>query len=198
MPTRRSAVDPAGTPTPTKQKTAKRRKVDWDAVERDYRTGKFTLRELADKHGCSHTAVAKHIKDGGWTQDLSEHIRQATNAKLTQALVSKEVAGNLLEVSKTIDAAAALNARIIEKHRTRLDRLARDADAAREKLLAMTDMVVDVREAGALVSAIESAVRTEKILIEKERQSYRLDEDDGKPQGDVPSIRVEYVGVKND
>ena len=42
------------------------KRTDWKAVERDYLTRKFTNRELAAKHGCSHTQVSRRAKRGGW------------------------------------------------------------------------------------------------------------------------------------
>lgn len=95
----------------------KRRRADWDAVERDYRTGKFTLRELGDKYGVSHQAIGKHVKEDGWTQDLSAAIKQATNARLVDDLVAKEVAKSGQAVANTILAAADLNKQVILSHR---------------------------------------------------------------------------------
>lgn len=42
------------------------KRTDWKAVERDYLTGKYTSRELAAMHGCSHTQVSRRAKLGGW------------------------------------------------------------------------------------------------------------------------------------
>jgi len=42
------------------------KRTDWKAVERDYLTGKYTSRELAAMHGCSHTQVGRRAKLGGW------------------------------------------------------------------------------------------------------------------------------------
>lgn len=103
--------------TPATQPPVKRQRTDWDAVERDYRTGKFTLRELAAKYGVSHQAIAKQAKANGWTQDLSIAIKQATNAKLVDDLVAKEVARSGQAVANTILAAADLNKQVILGHR---------------------------------------------------------------------------------
>lgn len=92
-------------------------KPDWQAIERDYRTAKFTLRELATKHGPSHQAIAKRAKKHQWTQDLAVAIKQATNAKLVAALVDKEVAAGGQEVANTVLAAAELNKQVILQHR---------------------------------------------------------------------------------
>lgn len=162
---------------PGGQESNRRKPVDWDAVARDYRLGQFTLREMAHKHGCSHQAIAKRAKEHGWTQDLGEQIRQATNAKLVAKLVNQRVASGGQEIANVVLAAAEIKAAVVMRHRSRLEVLARDADAARAKLLQMMESVADVKEAGALVSAVESAVRTEKILIEQERKSHQLDND---------------------
>jgi hypothetical protein len=100
-------------------KTAAKKKprVDWDAVERDYRTGKFTLRELAAKYGCSHQAINLQAKKNGWTQDLSLAIKQATNALLVDELVAKEVDKTGQALASTVLVAAEVNKRVILGHR---------------------------------------------------------------------------------
>ena len=103
--------------------SANRKRVDWEAVERDFRTGKFTQRELADKYGVTHGAVGKRARDHGWQKDLTAEIRQATNAKLVQELVSKEVAKGSQEVSNTVLAAAEINKNVILAHRDGLNRI---------------------------------------------------------------------------
>lgn len=103
----------------------KRRKVDYEALERDYRTGKFTLRELAEKHNLSHQAIAKRAKTQGWTQDLGEQIRQATSAKLVANLVNQEVARSGQAVANTVLVAAEINTQVILGHRKGLNRITR-------------------------------------------------------------------------
>lgn len=101
----------------TSTASPKAKRADWDAIERDYRTAKFTLRELASKHGVSHQAIAKRSKVNAWTQDLSIAIRQATNAKLVDELVAKEVASGGQEVANVVLIAAEVNTQVILGHR---------------------------------------------------------------------------------
>jgi hypothetical protein len=41
---------------------------DWIAVERDYRAGQLSLRQLAAKHRCSHSGVANKARRENWTR----------------------------------------------------------------------------------------------------------------------------------
>jgi hypothetical protein len=102
----------ASAPVPEKKK-----RTDWEAVERDYRTGQFTLRELEAKHGADNGLISRKAKKDGWSQDLSKAIKAATNAKLVEELVSKEISNSQQKVSNTVLAAAELNKEVILGHR---------------------------------------------------------------------------------
>jgi len=47
----------------------RRRDIDWKAVERDYRVGILSLRQLAERHGCSHSAIANRATAAGWRRE---------------------------------------------------------------------------------------------------------------------------------
>lgn len=118
MTAKKTAQKPTKTPPKGKAAPVKPR-TDWEAVERDYRTGKFTLRELATKYECTHQAIGNQIKRHKWTQDLSLAIKQATDAKLVNELVAKS--GQ--DVANTVQAAAELNKQVILSHRAGLKRI---------------------------------------------------------------------------
>ena len=96
---------------------AKKHRTDWAAVERDYRTGKFTLRELEAKHGAFNSSIARKAKKSGWTQDLTLAIKQATHAKLTEAMVGEMASDGAQNDSATVLAAAEINKQVILGHR---------------------------------------------------------------------------------
>jgi hypothetical protein len=54
---------------PSKSSWRQRRDIDWNAIECDYRTGSLSLRELAVKHGCSHSAIANFAGRHGWARN---------------------------------------------------------------------------------------------------------------------------------
>ena len=60
-----------GRPGGARQRLYRRRDIDWNAVERDYRSGAFSLRELAERHRCSHSAIANFAGRHGWTRNPS-------------------------------------------------------------------------------------------------------------------------------
>ena len=47
------------------------REIDWVAIERDYRSGSFSLRELAERHRCSHSAIANFAGRHGWMRNCA-------------------------------------------------------------------------------------------------------------------------------
>jgi hypothetical protein len=99
-------------------------RADWEAIERDYRTGRFTLRELEAKHGAFNSSIARKAKRDGWTQDLSIAIKQATHAKLTEALVSSAASDGAQKDSSAVLVAAEVNKQVILGHRKGLQELA--------------------------------------------------------------------------
>lgn len=198
------------TPTPPSKagkaagKATTRRKTDWDAVERDYRTGKFTLRELADKYGVTHGAIGQQSRKNGWEKDLTEEIRQATNARLVSELVSNEVSKTTQAVSNTVLAAAEVNARVILGHRTGLQRitniknmmlnqieqaaaqlpdLAEVIEMARNPDENGMDRVNDaLRKAlgrGALVDDLKKLTEVDAQVRKGEREAFQIDADTG-------------------
>jgi hypothetical protein len=117
----------AKTTTPT----ARRPKADWEAIERDYRTGTWSDHELAEKHGhvVTRQAISKRAKEKGWTKDLTAVVRQATRAKVIADQVAErvatrvaEVAGNVADSSQkatvdVVDAVAEIRASLIKRHK---------------------------------------------------------------------------------
>ncbi len=192
-----------------------RRKTDWDAVERDYRTGKFTQRELADKYGVTHGAVGKQAREHGWKKDLTEEIRRATNAKLTEQLVSSEVAKGSQQVANTVAAAAEVNTRVILGHRAGLQAITNvkrtllaQIEQAASLLPDLAEVIEMVRQPddngmdrandalrkamsrSALVDDLKKLADVDEKVRKGEREAFALDEDPDKrkPEDDRPKL----------
>jgi DNA-binding MurR/RpiR family transcriptional regulator len=144
---------------------ARRSNIDWDAIERDYRIGKLTLREMAAKHGVAESSVSLKAKQLGWTRDLTETVKQATKAALIEASKrrAEEIGVELGEKSAretegAIKAAVSENVAIVMSHRRRLGELAAAVDEAKAKLLELGPQALDVREAAVFVQAVGNLV----------------------------------------
>ena len=129
-----------------------KQRADWDAIERDYRTGKFTLRELADKHGVTHTTISRKAEKLQWSKDLSEAIRQATNTKLVQQAVQQQCTSAHQNATEVVLVAAEVNTQVILGHRAGLKRitgiktkLLEQIEQAAENMADLADVIEMVR-----------------------------------------------------
>lgn len=141
MTSKKTAAAPAKSPAsaaPEPATRTKRKRVDKEAVERDYRLGKFTLRELGEKHGCDHALIARWVKRHGWTQDLSKAVKAATNARIIQETVTKAINAGQQVVTDTVLAAAELNAQVVMRHRARVEKAISVAERMLDELDATT------------------------------------------------------------
>jgi hypothetical protein len=123
-----------------------KRKADWEAVERDYRTGQYTLRELEAKHGPNNATISRHAANHGWTQDLSVAIKQATNAKLIAAVVSEKCSDAQQSAANTVLAAAEVAKDVILGHRTGLKRITEVKRKLLEQIEQAAENMVDLAE----------------------------------------------------
>lgn len=48
--------------------------VDWELIEKEYRVGSKTIRQIAKDHCVSHTAVQKRASRGGWVREESPDL----------------------------------------------------------------------------------------------------------------------------
>lgn len=179
---------------------AGRNRYDWEAIARDYRTGQFTVRELALKHGPHHATISARMKADGVSPDLTREVRQATNAALMKADVAKLVETGVQSTVDAIAAAAEVNRQVIESHRSQLFTLRDTVAGMTSELMTVTGIQLkpDVRlsdvataanlEEGEVVALMSATSLPERVkiaeklantlarLIPLERQSRGLDE----------------------
>jgi len=97
-------------------------RVDWEAVERDYRGDVMTNRELARQYGCSEGAIRKKAKAEGWEKDLSEQVSAKVRNELVRTEVRTETPGTQKAPSvsnkEIVEHAAAIQVQVVREHRT--------------------------------------------------------------------------------
>ncbi|WP_448173405.1 hypothetical protein [Rhizobacter fulvus] len=176
------------------------RRIPWDAVERDYRTGAYTLRELQARHSVDNSSIARRMRQDRaidptrWAKDLTEAVRQATQDRLlreTIASTAEGAAATCQQTSRhqqvadeaTVNTVATENTRILLSHRRSLARLAVDADRLQE-FVAKTE-VADLASLGRAANALETLGRLRRMIIERERESFGIDAVSTKPLRDI-------------
>lgn len=100
-----------------------RRLTDWEAIERDYRAGLLSVREIGTLHGVSHTAINKRAKVEGWTRDLQAKIQAKAEAEVSKRQVSKQVSkAERATERQIVEANAEAIVRVRMGHRTHIGR----------------------------------------------------------------------------
>lgn len=113
-----------------------RTKPDWARIEAEYRTGRWTVREIAKRNNISHPAIILKAKQFGWVQDISDKVVHARHNKLAhQAVMDTQIAD-------TVEAVATQQADIVSQHKT----AASKARAVADKLLAEVDFTTEHRD----------------------------------------------------
>ena len=177
-------------------KKKKRGRYDRDAIEKVYRTGMFTDRQIAAQFGCSHTMVWKWVKKYGWLKDLSQQVRQRVKSKLV-AKVALEATE-----SEMVETAATIGAQVVELHRKDINAL-REVEAklieelnGTPKKLYITQYQGDIvsQEVGLTVAeraaAANNLANVQAKRIALERQAFNLDATEESPDGTIIHVHT--------
>ncbi|MDF2489437.1 MAG: hypothetical protein K0S77_2059 [Pseudomonas sp.] len=189
---------------------------DWEAIERAYRAGLLSIREIASAHEVSHTAINKRAKRDGWDRDLKAKIKAKADALVSKREVSTEVSSKQAETERQI---IELNAEVIANirmaHRGDISRGRRLTNKLLDELESLTEEQGTIKElieqlkdgdhedgeamADALalakkMSALPARTKTMrelaetlKTLVALERQAYDLDVKQGGSEEDTLS-----------
>lgn len=120
------------------------KQTDWEAIERAYRAGLLSVREIAAAHGITHGAINKRAKRDGWIRDLKAKIKAKADSLVSKSLVSTEVSTDTrLSERQEVDANARVIADIRMAHRG-------DITRAREMTNRLLDELSELTENRAL------------------------------------------------
>lgn len=141
-----------------------RQSADWTAVERDFRAGILSLRELGKLHGLNHVTIKKKADRLGWERSLAEKIHQKADALVLASATNsggantKANAANAVAERQTIEANASVIAEVRLRHRRDIAGLREVANSLTEEirlqcsdpslLKAMADMLRNPNEFG--------------------------------------------------
>lgn len=175
---------------------------DWEAIERDYRAGILSVREIASANGCTHGAINKRAKRDGWDRDLKAKIKAKADALVSKREVSTAVSTLAANTEREIiegNAEAIVNIRMA--HRADIRRSRGLTNKLLEELEQLTDHRDLAESLGEMMRSpdafgkdrlndlyhkiialpnrtkiMRELAETLKTLITLERQAYNLDE----------------------
>lgn len=81
VPKAKLAASSPATPKPAPSKPA-RLPVDFELVEKEYRLAKYSVRELAKRHGVGHQSILRRASKEGWTQDKAHEVNRRVAERL--------------------------------------------------------------------------------------------------------------------
>jgi len=183
---------------------------DWEAIERAYRAGVLSVREIASSCGVSHTAIQKRAKANGWERDLKAKIKAKADSLVAKREVATQVASKSVETEREIiEVNAEVIANIRMAHRGDISRGRRLANKLLDELEGLTDNRQLFEELGELLRSeddkgqdkrndlyqkiidlpgrsktMKEMAETLKTLITLERQAYDLDTKAGNSDAD--------------
>lgn len=181
---------------------AKRPPVDWEAVEREYRAGVRSLRDIAGEFGCAESAIRKRAGKEGWSRDIAAKVKQKSEELVRKAEVRNTVRTESaisereqIQASATMIADKVINQRIdIQRARSIVQKLWDAVDSelnhpaefskigemlrspdefGNDKLNEMYFAALGLPQQVKNVKLLADAL---KVLIELERKVLRIDE----------------------
>jgi hypothetical protein len=180
---------------------------DWEAVERDYRAGVLSIREIARQHDTKEGTIRSRAKARGWERDLTAQVRARAAEKLSRDHAGVHADARRVSDEEAIEHGANLIDGIVRLHRNDI-RSGREvaemmlaelrSECAHKDLLAelaeghVADTGADQQTANVIRRAVSLPGRASTLrdlaqsmqrLIALERQAFNVDDDDEGKKG---------------
>ncbi|MFZ6723325.1 hypothetical protein [Undibacterium sp. Ji49W] len=103
-------------------KATKKRSIDWESVERDYRAGVLSIREIARLNGISDGAIRKKATAQLWERDLTQKVQEQARAELVRGELGygEEHIPTAPSERQIVETAAATVVQVVREHRARI------------------------------------------------------------------------------
>ncbi len=178
----------------------KRPPVDWEAIEREYRAGQLSLREIGRQFGVTEGAIRKKAKAGAWTRPIADKVRAAVREKLVRNDGTQNgTQAPRADDAEIIEVASARGFEVQLSHRRDLEQLHGLKRVLADRLAATLHgepfdgpCLGDKESPGDL---LEKLSRITARLIPLERQAFNLDA--APPSAEFATFeRIEIVAVR--
>jgi hypothetical protein len=170
----------------TKAEAKEAQPIDWELVEKEFRAGQFSIREIAKRHEITDTTIHKRARRDGWTRELAHKIPAAVRERLARqdglqkGLHEGLHASHAMENRNLLDNATTVGADVVKLHRKDIAQLHEIKAILAKRLIAhLNNEELDGPCLGERETAgdlLEKLGRTTARLIPLERQAYSIDE----------------------
>lgn len=158
----------------------RKEKIDWEAIERDYRLGQLSVREIARRYEVEASTITRRAKKESWVRDFSDEVKARTRAGLIET-AKQQAQQHATESNEAlrdgVEVAVETNLRVLRQHQVGIRDNSGRLDKLTAKFDSLLELAADLNEMGKAASAFESMVRSQKTLVGLERQALNIDEE---------------------
>jgi len=144
-------------------KTKKRRAIDWQRIEIDYRSGLRTNVEIAAEHSIAESTIRKRAQTRSWTRDLSERVR--SKVRLDMLKVKRD--GPPISDEQIIEEASHQIRTVLESHVAKAGRVQEASMTLLELMMDNSD--ISIRESSQILRdcaiVLEKGINMERIAL---------------------------------
>lgn len=149
---------------------APRQPIDWEAIEREYRAGQLSVREIGRRYSVTDGAIRQRAKREKWPRDLSDQVREEVRSELLRSELRSESS------REAVRTAAARGVEIVRQHRAMLGKLFSDASRLQDEIGRLLGREIStMSEAELAARAMEILSRTVERQQKLERVAFSLD-----------------------
>jgi hypothetical protein len=163
--------------------------IDWEAVEREYRAGQISVKEIARANQITDTAIHKRARAYGWVRALADKVRANVREKLIRADGLRSGVQDSLQSGlrpqpapdeELVETASLRGLQVITSHRRDIEQL----NTLKRIILARLEEHLTTDSPGGPFAGsketpgdlVDKLSRVTARLIPLERQAYNLDE----------------------
>lgn len=188
--------------------TEKRPRADWEAIERDYRAGVLSIREVAKVYGVSEGAIRKRANKEAWARDLSTKVQNEVRSALVRDEQMRKGTHpyDARTENEIVTTAAAQVVAVVRGHRASLQRLTAVAESLLTELSEQTinreayaelgellrsddpnmqdrrnDLYNKIISGGSRIDGVKKLSDTMKNIIQLERQAFNIGDNEEDP-----------------
>lgn len=119
---------------------AKKKQIDWDKIERDYRADVLSIAQISRESGAPSSTIRARAKRLGWSRNLTARIKSKADEIVNQDAIKNAVANIQSSEEQTIEENARLTAGVRLAHRKDIMRARL---ATNELLIELESMIGD-------------------------------------------------------